>query len=327
MEDCKENLKHIAFLTQDRIGDALVNSDNIEALHSIYNPCRITVFTSPILMPFYSAHKVVDKVIEYKGVDTQIPNTAFEAVFSHRYDAESVDVIKKMHHKSAYGYENIDIPEAVCKDIFTKYLPLSIWDDEILRRYTSVTEQGAELIRLVKPDYHCQSINFNDDNFQCDYEEAKKILKSACADTDNIALFVLSGSYKSKRWDAVNYLRINDEIKRLGISTIFLIGDDADDDANWESNTNIISIKCLPLTVIASIAILKRDSAIAIGNDTGVMHLLRACGCRSVTICFCDTYQTWAPYCSDRHIAIHAPCADFHACSSCNGMRTTADDR
>ena len=116
-------------------------------------------------------------------------------------------------------------------------------------------------------------------------------------------------SYKEKDWGVENYLRLAADLKKNGKTPLFLLGPqeekiyrNAVEDAGFRVKVN------LPLADIAAWTLAGRFSGLVVGNDTGVMHLIRACGCRSVTICFMDTHLTWAPYPGNRHTVIHASC-------------------
>ena len=304
-------IREVAFMMQDRIGDSFINFNALEAATKIYAPCNITVFASGITRELFSAYAFADRVIEFKGKVTELPDRKYDAVFNYRYDTASLELLRRMKYETAYGYEQIDFPEAVCKEVFTKYLPLSMWDDVQFRRYTSVTEQGSALIRLVDPEYHCETVSLAENTLCVDFSVI------GGADPD-LVLLVPGGSYKEKDWGAENYLRLAADLKKTGKTPLFLLGPqevelyrEAVEKAGFTAKVNF------PLTAIAALAFADRFSGLAVGNDTGVMHLIRACGCRSITICFQDTHLTWAPYPADRHTVVHASCADYESCWNC----------
>ena len=305
-------IREVAFMMQDRIGDSFVNIDALEAATKIYAPCDITVFCSAIMKGLFDAYAFADRVMEFRGAETELPVRKFDAVFNYRYDTASREFLRRMKYETAYGYEQIEIPEAVCKEVFTKYLPLSMWDDVQFRRYTSVTEQGAALIRLVDPDYHCNAVSLAENTLCVDYS-----LIGERPDPGTV-LLVPGGSYKEKDWGVGNYLRLASDLGKRGRVPIFLLGpqevelySEAVEKAGFTAKANF------PLCVIAALALAGRFNGIAVGNDTGVMHLIRASGCRSITICFEDVHLTWAPYPTDHHSVLHADCADYSNCREC----------
>lgn len=313
-------MKKVAFLMQDRIGDAIVNIDAIEAAEKIYAPCNITVFATETLKPFFEAYAFADRVIDFKGKDTALPDAGYDAVFNYRYETDSLELLRKMRYKTCYGYEQIDFPEAVCKEVFTRYLPLTMWDDVKLRRYTSVTEQGAALIRLVEPEYHCDAISLGENTLCVDFALVRDLF------TRETVLIVPGASSKFKDWGVEDYLHLAVKLKNAGKQPLFVLGPQEKDlycsaaeSAGFRTAVN------LPLTAIAALAFSCQRRGFAIGNDTGVMHLVRACDCRSVTICFEDTHLTWAPYAGARHKVIHADCAAYETCRQCKAMDCRKD--
>ena len=304
--------REVAFMMQDRIGDSLVNIDALEAAVKIYAPCNITVFATETMKPFFEAYAFADRVIAFKGGETELPETGYDAVFNYRYETASLDLLRKMKYKTAYGYEQIDFPKAVCKEVFTKYLPLSMWDDVKLRRYSSVTEQGAALIRLVDPDYHCDAVSLAENTLCVDFNAVNELM------TRETVLIVPGASSKYKDWGVENYLRLADDLKKSGKSPLLILGPlEKDLYGKPAEKAGVKTASDLPLTVIAALAFCCQYHGFVIGNDTGVMHLVRACGCRSVTICFEDTHLTWAPYAAEKHKVVHAECADYETCHQC----------
>ncbi len=312
--------REVAFMVQDRIGDSIVNIDAIEAAAKIYAPCRITVFATETMKPFFEAYAFADCVIDFNGKDTNLPDVEYDAVFNYRYETASLELLRKMRYKTAYGYEQIDFPEAVCKEVFTKYLPLTMWDDVKLRRYSSVTEQGAALIRLVDPEYHCNAISLGENTICTDFAAIGDLF-----DRETV-LIIPGASSKYKDWGMENYLHLAGELKTKGKQPLFVLGPQekelyqkAASDAGFKTAVN------LSLTTVAALAFACQYRGFAVGNDTGVMHLVRACNCRSVTICFEDTHLTWAPYSGEQHKVVHADCADYESCRQCKAMKCRKD--
>ena len=313
-------IREVAFMMQDRIGDSFINLNALEAATKIYAPCNITVFASGITRELFSAYAFADHAIEFHGANTELPDHSYDAVFNYRYDTASLELLRRMKYEAAYGYEQIEIPEAVCNEVFTKYLPLTMWDDVKLRRYTSVTEQGSALIRLVDPEYHCNAVSLAENTLCVDYS------KIGGRPDPDIVLLVPGGSYKEKDWGAANYLRLAADLKKNGKTPLFLLGpQEVEIYQSAVLNAGFKTAVCLPLTSIAALAFACQHRGLAVGNDTGVMHLIRACGCRSITICYMDTHLTWAPYPEDRHTVIHASCADYESCWNC-GERNCGRD-
>jgi len=305
-------IKQIAFLVQDRIGDSLVEINNIEEAVKIYAPCEVTVFSAQTMRAFFKEYAFADHVVEYCGKDTVLPDVEYDAVFNLRYEKDSLALLRRMKYKAAYGYEQIEIPETACKEVYMKYLPLSMWDDIQLRRYSSVTEQGASIMRLVEPEYHCQFIQLAENTLKIDFA-AVVALKPAA----DMVLLVPGGSYKEKDWGIDNYFHLADDLKKNGRKPVFILGPLEQLYQDRAQKLGYQTVFNAELSILAGMARCYPDTIFSVGNDTGVMHLLRACDCPSLAICFDDTYLTWCPYPKERHLVIHAKCADYKTCLLC----------
>ncbi len=316
LELAQPRFRRVAFLMQDRIGDSLVNINNIEEAVRFYAPCEITVFESKGMLPFFRDYAFADHCVEYQGEKTVLPDREYDAVFNHRYDGESAALIRKMKYVRAYGYENIEIPEKVCREIYNgSWLPLTMWDDEQLRYHTSVTEQGSCLFRLAEKDYHCLHPVLAGNQLCIDFERVKERYDFP----RNGVLLVPGGSYKAKKWDLQNYLKLAADLHRAGREPVFLLGPDEANDVDVIRNAGWKTVCGAALSDIAGLASMWGPERIfAIGNDTGVMHLLKMLDCRTVTLSAGDARLTWHPYDQSRHKIIFPECSDYGKCRNCN---------
>lgn len=308
----RPKLKEIAYFVHDLIGDALVNIENLKALSHHYAPCSITVFCTQNNRGLFDNYAFCDKVFcftpgEWKKED--LPQTNFDAVFNNRYDLESLKIIQSLNCDEVYGYESCDITETLCKKYYTAYLPLSLWDDFELRRKTSVTEQGAALVRLVDPNFHCNAVALAENTFMCDFgtEALKKIGRKTI-------LFVPGASNKEKNWGYSNYFDLGNFLQKYGYEICFLLGPGEENDKKeieragfkYCSNLSFQEIAALFLVVPA-----------VIGNDTGMMHLACAMGSKSITIApFCSHF-TWFPYNREKHRVCYPDCSSVQCMNSC----------
>ena len=88
----------------------------------------------------------------------------------------------------------------------------------------------------------------------------------------------------AKRWPAVNFARLAATLAADGVEPVILGGVAERALAN-EIKTAAVAIRDLTgLTTVAEIAVLARDAAGAVGNDTGPMHMIAAAGCPSVVL-------------------------------------------
>jgi len=212
--------RQVGYLAQDLIGDALVCLNELEALSEFHQPCEVTVFCTRGNRGLFDGHAFCDRVVCYepgKWKPEELPAADFEAVFNTRYDRDSVELLRALRPRHAYGYENVEIPEALCRAVYDKWLPLSMWDDEELRYNNSVTEQGASLIRLVRPEYHCQSVRLAENTFVHD-GNAWQFLER------RTVLLLPAASSRYKHWGTANYLALAKALRERGCKPLFLLG-------------------------------------------------------------------------------------------------------
>ena len=307
----RPELKEIAYFVHDLIGDALVNIENLKALSHHYAPCSITVFCTRNNRELFDNYAFCDRVFcftpgEWKKED--LPQTNFDAVFNNRYDLESLKIIQSLNCGKVYGYESCDITETLCKKHYTAYLPLSLWDNFELRRKTSVTEQGAALVRLVDPDYHCQRVSMKENTFLADLAAIDLPHKSV--------IFVTGASSKAKNFGEEKYLALAEKLKTQGFSPLFLTGPKEKESADIFRKAGFPVKENLSFAAIAALFISTR-TALVIGNDTGLMHLACMLDAPTLTLSCHGAHYTWFPYDRQKHKLCHPECAAPCCLSEC----------
>ena len=310
-------MTRIAFFTQDLIGDALVWANMPKAAAEVFAPCEVTVFCTKGVAELFSCMAFCDKVVSY---DPNVPWGAeeahgfghFDMVLNTRYDADSIVRVEALDHGVVYGFENVDIPEAVCKRVYTDYVPLSRWDDHHLRRETSVTEQGAELIRLFAPDYHYTFMEFGKTEF----------IRETPTPTDAPRIvFVVGASDPAKSWGLARFLEVARFVAESGFCPLFLLGPLEQALAPQIGEAGFDMGNCLPFRRIAGLFDPDYGTVCVVGNDTGLMHLACALGAPSVTIMPHGTHFTWFPYADDkraRHFCLAPDCAAPMCVNECS---------
>lgn len=306
----------IAFFPQGLIGDVLVWANLPKAFARQFAPCKVTVFCTKGVAEMFECMAVCDRVVEYDPEKPWSEEEAhsfghFDVVLNTRYDADSAARVEALEHDEACGFENIEIPEAICKRIYERYVPLSRWDDFHLRRETSVTEQGAELVRLYDPDYHCKFVELGKTEFEREPPEPSEAPR---------IVFVLGASDPAKSWGLENYLGVARSIKGRGFRPLFLLGPGERDLAPRVAEAGFEVGVCLPFRKIAGLFDPDFGTASVVGNDTGLMHLACALGAPSVTIMPHGHHFTWFPYGTDeraRHVCLAPACATPMCVSEC----------
>lgn len=316
-------MTRIAYFSQDLIGDSLVWSNMPGALATRFAPCEVTVFCPKGLAELFDCMAFCDHVIDY---DPQTPWGAeeaklfgrFDLVVNTRYDADSIVRVEALDHAAAYGFENVDIPEAVCKRVYRDYIPLSRWDDYHLRRETSVTEQGAELIRLLAPDYHCEYVSFDKSDFAREAPD--------WADSPRV-VFVFGASDPTKSWGLDNFLGVARCARDNGYHPLFLLGPN---EAAFEHRIRAEGFSVavnLPFRKIGGLFDHDFGTACVVGNDTGLMHLACALGAPSVTIVPMGMHFTWFPYGADPrapHVCLAPRCSAPMCVNGCRDVTRCA---
>ena len=312
-------IARIAYFAQDLIGDALTWTNIPMAFAAMYAPCEITVFCNSGLGELFKCMAFCDRAVPY---DSTVPWSREEAAtFGHfdivvntRYDADSVERVRALSHDAAYGFENIEIPEDICRRIYDGYVPFSIWDNVRLRRETSVTEQGAELVRLLDSGYHCEMVSFGKTDFVRELPEDVGHPR---------VVFVIGANDASKSWGLERFLEVARFVRGHGFTPLFLLGPKERElepcirAAGFEANA------CLPFRIIAGLFDPDFGTACVIGNDTGLMHLACALGAPSVTIMPFGSQFTWFPYGKDgrtRHICLAPSCSCVMCASRCGEL-------
>lgn len=312
-------MARLAYFPQDLIGDSLVWANQIDAFMKLFSPCEVTVFCSKGVAEMFGCMAFCDRVVEYDPEKPWSKEEArgfgrFDLVVNTRYDADSAARVEALDHDEACGFENIDIPESVCKRIYDRYVPLSRWDDFHLRRETSVTEQGAELVRRYDPDYHCEFVKLGKTDFVREAPEP--------SDAPRI-VFVLGASDPAKSWGLENYLGVARSIKGLGFRPLFLLGPVERDLAPRVAEAEFEVGVCLPFRKIAGLFDPGFGTACVVGNDTGLMHLACALGAPSVTIMPHGHHFTWFPYAADErasHVCLAPSCATPTCAGECGDV-------
>lgn len=310
-------MKQIGIIVCERIGDSLMSVNALEYLAKLYAPCEITVFATKVNASFYRDYVYADEVAEFSVenggwviVNSKLKKR-FDAVFNFRNDPDSILVLMRITYDKAYGYEQPFLSKEACDRIYTGWVPLATWDNVKLRQYTSVSEQCAELIHLVDKDYHCHVPHIAQNELRIDSEKVRDTGAQR-----GMVLIVPGASYSAKNWGRENFLALAQELKNRGRQLMFVLGADV---KAWISEIECAGFGYVlnaAFSTIAGMAFRWRiDTAFAIGNDTGVMHLLKMVDCRSITISANHAHLIWHPYDQTRHVNLHAACADYEACT------------
>jgi ADP-heptose:LPS heptosyltransferase len=312
-------MRRVAYFPHDRPGDALVDVGHLPALRRVYGPCEVVAFCTEANRELFGCLAWCDAVEAYEvGRAWTAGEVAafgeFEAVFNTRHDGDAFERTRALDAKARYGYETSEVPEGACREGYTAYLPLSMWDDEALRWKTGVCEQGAALVRLVEPRFHLDFPRLGEGDFRADEPEA---WTGAWREPGKTVLFVPGAGAEEKRWPMERFLALARVVRRGGFEAVFQVGPcerelgqvaadagfEVSDTPSWGRMT----------------AQMRRAFGV-VGNDTGPMHLAAMLGAPTVTLYFHGSEGTWFPYGGDEragHVALHPACSRSRCLESC----------
>lgn len=322
-------MNRIAYFPHDRLGDALVDVGQLPALRGIYGPCEITAFCTRANRELFEGLAWCDRVEVYGkepwSAEQSVAFGEFEAVFNTRHDRDAFGRCSALRAEARYGYETCEVPEVLCMEGYTAYLPLSMWDDETLRWHTSVSEQGAALVRLVDPGFHIDFPRLGFENFKVDFPSDRAPWQGG-----NTVLFIPGAGAKEKRWPMKRFLELARIARGAGWSVVFQTGP-CERELGRQAVAAGFSVSDTP--TLARMAGQMLLSRCVVGNDTGPMHLAAMLGAPTVTLYFHGSAATWFPYGTDEraeHVALSPECSRARCLGSCQeaakcGRKITLD--
>ena len=103
---------------------------------------------------------------------------------------------------------------------------------------------------------------------------------------DRYALLVPGGAphRPAKRWAAENYAALASELAEQGLTPVVIGTAKETDILDRVASATPHAVNLVDQTSFADLAVLARDAHVAIGNDTGPMHLIAATGCPSLAL-------------------------------------------
>ena len=148
-------VREIAFFPLTPLGDAIAQMGQLEELHRLYTPCRITVFAIPLIAELYRNYAFCDEAVELEGGIRgpvrfrEVPRRHFDVVFNHGYEESWTEMLRQLDYGEAYGMEEACRPPEICRELFAKWVPLDFWQTRTLKERRFVSEQMAEVVPLL----------------------------------------------------------------------------------------------------------------------------------------------------------------------------------
>lgn len=262
-------MKRIAFVPYTPLGDAVLAMAQLDELHRVFEPCKITVFAVPLVAQLYGAYAPCDRVVAFgggpRGVENlpdDLPTEPFDAAFLLDYDPLSTELVRRLRPREAYGMEEETRPPDVCRELFTRWVSIDFWKNETRRRWPLASQEMAEVIRLVSPSFEGAPPRLSRKNYRCERPEG-------LPDGD-FALLLPGASAAFKKWPLDHYLSLAGALEERGAKAIFAVGPQDADEAAALANRPFPVFANLPIPRLAGLI---EAARIVVGNDSGPMQL------------------------------------------------------
>lgn len=303
--DIVENVKKIAILRANALGDLIVTLPAIKAIRHAYPHAEIILLGKELHKEFLAGRRTeVDRVIVIpvsKGLREEKDmkeNPAELDQFFHEIKKEEIDIaihfhgqgiaanpfIRKLGAKLTVG---MTCAEAEPLD---RSIPFYYYQNEVMRYLEVVSLIGADRVSI-EPEIKI---------LETDREEASVFINRYI----NKPFIVLHpcGTDIRRSWTKEKFAKTSDLFSKKGY-TVVLTGSMEDN----ETAHNIISLAkynavnaCGKLS-LGGLASLLSQSELVVASDTGPLHLARAAGARTVGIYWAPNLINWGPLTRNDH--------------------------
>lgn len=306
MNEIINNVKKIAILRANALGDFLVILPAIKALRYIYKDAEIVLLGSPWHAKFLKKKRTdIDRVVVipiYIGLREEAGKETKQheiATFFRSMRAEKFDIaihfqgrgmsanpfLKQLHARITVGHTCHEAAVITCS------LPYVEYQHEIMRYIELVGLIGARTCTL-EPQIKV---------FPFEIDQATTILQKRGVNAPYVVLHPGAKDIR-RRWQPEKFAELGDEVAKKGY-TILFTGDDKDEDFIQGIITNMrhpafYACRQIPLEILAA---LLAKSTLVVSNDTGPLHLARAVGTRTVGIYWAPNFIKWGPLCTKKH--------------------------
>ncbi|WP_134090481.1 glycosyltransferase family 9 protein [Olivibacter sp. XZL3] len=300
------DVKKIAILRANALGDLLVVLPAVNALRRTYVDAEIVLLGSPWHATFLANKRTdIDRVIVipiYKYIreenqqaeDKQEIESFFQRMQDERFDiaihfqgrgVAANPFIKRLKARITVGHT---CEEAVPLDYSIPYVH---YQHEVLR-YLELVEQIGAVRSTLDPVV---------DLFPAELKEADRILQSLAIDRPYVVLHPGAKDLR-RRWLPDKFAQLADELAKEG-HTVLFTGDDEDESYIQQLMSNMRSsaayaCRQMPLTTLAA---LLAKSQLVISNDTGPLHLARAVGAKTLGLYWAPNFIKWGPLNMRKH--------------------------
>jgi ADP-heptose:LPS heptosyltransferase len=302
-------MKKIGILRALNLGDLLTSVPALRALRYKYRRAEISLISLPWANTFVDRYKIyIDRFIEFPGfpgLPEQTINTKAIVDFIREIRKENFDLVIQMQGNGVITNALVDIFGAklnagFCIERSKKkdWLLFTVKEDtnEVLKMTQLMEFLGISVTNydLELPLFYKEYLEFG--NLRKKYNLGKKPY-----------IVIHTGSRDpGKRFGKLNFANIANFFIELGFEIVFT-------GTNIEEKivTDILQIIRKPAinlvgkTSLGAVALLIKNSALLVTNDTGISHVASAVKARSVVIfTHQENVKRWAPLDNTKHIAI-----------------------
>jgi ADP-heptose:LPS heptosyltransferase len=299
-----ENVKKIAVLRANAIGDFIFALPALQALRQTYPKAEITLLALDWHATFLANRpSPIDRVVVIppsrgvRGDANTEENPAELADFFAKMAAENFDIAIQMHGGGRYSNPfvlrlgakmtvGLKTPDAVPLDHWVPYI---YYQPEILRYLEVVSLLGAKTTELEPRNTVTAK----------DLDEAKNVVS-----VSGKPLVVLHpGATDSRRWWGVEkFAAVGDALADAGADVVV---------TGTKSERSLVETVITKMNAqtqnlcdrlsLGGLAGLLKLSSLIVSNDSGPLHLAAAIGCATVGIFWCGNLITAGPLSRDRH--------------------------
>lgn len=301
-----KDVKKIAILRANALGDLLVVLPAVNALRQTYRDAEIVLLGTPWHAAFLANKRTdIDRVIvvpiyqhireeNQQAEDQQEIESFFQRMQDEQFDiaihfqgrgVAANPFIKRMKARVTVGHT---CEEAVSLDYSIPYVH---YQHEILRYLELVKRIGA-IGNTLEPAV---------DLFPAELEEGDRILQRLSINEPYVVLHPGAKDLR-RRWLPDKFAQLADELAKRG-HRVLLTGDDEDESDLQQLISKMkrpASYACHQLS-LATLAALLAKSELVVSNDTGPLHLARAVGAKTLGLYWAPNFIKWGPLNMRKH--------------------------
>lgn len=211
-----------------------------------------------------------------------------------------------------YGFESSGINKDYCNEIYTKYIGLEDWDNDIRNQSSHLTL--GRVLKLVDTVIEPELPQLTVPEIAI-FEVQQKLVNLNI--NRPFVCFCPGAGSPNKRWSLENFIKVAEELL-YSYSCLFIFGlDEKDLLVEFEKipkSTGIIAITGISIPQLAALISMAK---VNISNDSGPMHVSCAVNCPTVALFGSTNSKEWFPYNKNIHKVFEKECAFYESCGNC----------